>query len=152
MIMKRISRLGLVLIAVLGTSKMMVSCNEQKQELSNDVQEMREENAADDRMEEMTKNLREEREQFIVQAREKIEANKRDIESLRTVAKSKAGEAKDKYNKAIEDLRAENDKLEAEIETNKEARDEKWQHFKEEFNSDMDRLGESIADLFKDNK
>lgn len=149
--MKKLNHITFVLITALGVSSLMSSCNEKKQVLSDDMQEMQAENDANDRIAEMRETIRREKEEFIVQARAKIDKNKKDIENLRIVSKTKAGEAKVKYEIAIEDLKAENERLEAKIEQNKESVDEKWDNFKEEFNSDMDKLGTAIKDLFKDN-
>jgi hypothetical protein len=37
------------------------------------------------------------------------------------------------------------------LESYKDEGKEKWESFKKEFNHDMDELGKSIKDLFKDN-
>ncbi len=149
--MKTPHHLTFVLITALGVSS-LTACNEKKTEVSEDLQEMQMEQDANDRIKEMRDNIKQEQEEFIVQARTKIEENKRDIEDLKLVAKTKTGEAKAKYEQGIENLKAENERLEAKMDENKKATNENWDNFKEEFNSDMDRLGASIADLFKDNK
>lgn len=151
--MKQPQRLAFVLITALGASSLVYSCNEKKEPVvSEELQEAQAEQDAHDRIDEMRENIRQEKEEFIVQARARIEKNKKDIEDLKIVAKTKTGEARQRYDAGIENLRAENDRLEAKIDENKETVNEKWDGFKEEFNSDMDKLGTSIADLFRDNK
>lgn len=139
-----------VLITALGVSS-LTSCNERKQE-NGEAYEVQAERDANARAEEMRENIRMEKEEFIVQARARIDKNKRDIEDLRVVAKTKSGQSKVRYEEAIEDLKAENERLEARIDANRESVDDKWNNFKEEFNHDMDQLGNSIGDMFKDNK
>lgn len=149
--MRRAIHLTFVLITALGVSSLMYSCNEKKQD-AEDESAMSQEDAAEERVEEMRDHIRQEREEFIVQARARIEKNKEDIKNLKIVARDKKGEIKADYERSIENLKAENDRLEAKIDENKEAANDKWDNFKEEFNSDMSQLGESIGNLFKDNK
>lgn len=150
--MKKANQLTWVLIAALGTGSLTYSCNEKKEHLTGEQQAMQEDQDSRDRVKEMQDNIRQEKEEFIVQARAKIEKNENDIEDLKMVAKTKAGDAKTRYEQGIENLKAENERLKASIDANKETVNDKWDNFKVEFNHDMDKLGTAISDLFQDNK
>lgn len=141
-----------MLAAAVAVSSLTFSCNEKKEVLNAETETVQAEQDANERVEEMRDHIRQEKEEFIVQARAKVEKNKDDIEDLKMVAKTKAGDAKLRYEQAIDQLRAENERLEANIEANKENINEQWDNFKVDFNHDMDKLGNAIAELFQDNK
>jgi len=145
--MKKPIQLASVLLTVLATSSLF-SCSDAKQQ----EREAEKDRAELQRMEEAERDLEREREVFISDAREKIEQNKEDIADLKAAARNKKGEVKQEYEEAIDKLQAENERLEATIDEGRKQNNEKWESFKREFNSDMDNLGASIGNLFKDNK
>lgn len=67
-----------------------------------------------------------------------------------TIDKMKDKEAKAKAKKDADELERKNNEMKAKLE--KSDKDSNWDKFKREFEYDMDQLGKSIADLFKDNK
>jgi hypothetical protein len=145
--MKRPIQLASVLLTVLATSSLM-SCSDAKKEERAEEKDR----AEMMRMEEAEKDLEREREVFIADARARIDKNKEDIADLKAAARERKGEAKQKYEEAIDQLQAENDRLEARIDESKDQNHEKWENFKQEFNHDMEGLGTSIGNLFKDNE
>jgi hypothetical protein len=57
------------------------------------------------------------------------------------------------YDARITELERRNDNLRTKLhDYNEEKRSEKWESFKREFNHDMDELGTSIKDIFRDDK
>ena len=82
----------------------------------------------------------------------RIEKNKKDIQSLKEESRNKKEDARAKYNDAVADLEKRNNRLQKKLDDYKDDSKESWQSFKREFNHDMDELGVSIKDLFKDNK
>lgn len=88
-------------------------------------------------------------------AKEEIAENRAKIAELK-VKQETAGAVGDKiYEERIENLRAENERLQERIDNydpKKDGDSERWEEFKREFRHDMDQLGESIRDIGKDNK
>ncbi len=95
---------------------------------------------------------RKERDQFRADLNRRIEKNKKDIQALKEDAKNKKEESRKKYNESVADLEKRNERLRKKLEDYKDDSKDSWQSFKREFNHDMDELGNSINDLFKDNK
>ena len=95
---------------------------------------------------------RKERDQLRADLNKRIEKNKKDIQSLKEESRNKKEDARAKYNEAVADLEKRNNRLQKKLDDYKDDSKESWQSFKREFNHDMDELGSSIKDLFKDNK
>jgi predicted RNase H-like nuclease (RuvC/YqgF family) len=64
----------------------------------------------------------------------------------KTDSKTKA-----KYNKAVAELEQKNRDLKKKLEEYKDEGESKWQEFKTNFSHDIDGLGNTMKDLFKDN-
>jgi predicted RNase H-like nuclease (RuvC/YqgF family) len=64
----------------------------------------------------------------------------------KTDSKTKA-----KYNKAVAELEQKNRDLKKKLEEYKDEGESKWQEFKTNFSHDIDGLGKTMKDLFKDN-
>ena len=64
----------------------------------------------------------------------------------KTDSKTKA-----KYNKAVAELEQKNRDLKKKLEEYKDEGESKWQEFKTNFSHDMDAVGKTIKDLFRDN-
>jgi cell division protein FtsB len=63
----------------------------------------------------------------------------------------KAGtKTKAKYKKAITELKEKNHALKEKLEDYKDEGESKWQEFKTNFSHDLDAVGKTISDLFKD--
>lgn len=145
--MKNSIRVVGVLITVLATSSLF-SCSDAKKE----ERAQEKDHAEMQRMEAAEKDMEAQRDIFISDARERIEQNKRDIADLKAAAKDKKADAKKQYEESIDKLEAENKRLEETMDNSKKENHEKWENFKREFNHDMDDLGSSIGNLFKDNE
>lgn len=87
-------------------------------------------------------------------AEEKMLENKKTIEELKAKRSTKkTAKEKEKYDVKIAELEIRNDNLRIKLRDYKEEkRTEKWESFKREFNHDMDELGSSIKDIFRDNE
>lgn len=97
-------------------------------------------------------DLKREKEEFAARVNKRIEKNRQDIADLKAKAKTKKAESKKQYDKTINDLEKKNDELNAKLDNYGDESKEKWENFKEEFNHDLDRMGQAIGDLFRDNK
>ena len=87
---------------------------------------------------------------FKQEAQLKIEKNNEDIEVLR-MQKAKSGRTFDTlYEKRINQLQADNDKLKLRL-SEFEKNQSDWEKFKIEFNNDMNALGIALKDLTVDN-
>jgi hypothetical protein len=82
----------------------------------------------------------------------KIKENDKKIAELRAKKDQVKKENVSDYEMKINDLEKKNNDLRKRIAVNyKDQSKEKWESFKKEFNHDMDELGKSLKDLFKDN-
>jgi len=82
----------------------------------------------------------------------KINANKKEIADLRSKKDKIKKENLSKYESRIDELEKKNNELNKKIISDyKDEGKEKWESFKKEFNHDMDELGQSLKDVFRDN-
>lgn len=88
----------------------------------------------------------------------KAEQEKKIAENDKKIAELKAKKNKVKqeklsaYEDRIDELEKKNNELRSRIASyRKDEEKAKWESFKKEFNHDMDELGKSLKDLFKDN-
>jgi hypothetical protein len=89
---------------------------------------------------------------FRDEQQKKIEDNKKMIADLRSKKDKVKEENKAAYDYKIDAMEKKNDEMRKKIVENyKDEGKEKWESFKKEFNHDMDELGGSIQDLFKNN-
>lgn len=145
--MKSIRYTGLVMAAaaVIG----LASCKSgPPQEVNESAEEVQQDHTRD---EQIKQELAADRADFNAAVNARIEENKREIAELRERMKEEKKEARERYEASINDLEKRNDEMKARLDNNKEESKEKWNSFKAEFNHDMDELGHSIKDLFKDN-
>ena len=64
----------------------------------------------------------------------------------------KAGrKAKANYKKAVAELKQKNHALKEKLDKYEDQGENKWEEFKTNFNHDMDAVGKTMKDLFKDN-
>ena len=92
--------------------------------------------------------------EFKEDADDRISRNDRDIADWKRKMKNENADVRAKYDRKIEDLEEENWRMRKRVDEYKY--DEKegkngWEKFKREFNHDMDRLGESLKNIGKDN-
>lgn len=126
------------------------SCSEsKKEEVSENIDQATAE--VDAKMNETKDDLKRERDAFVADVNNRIEKNKQDIADLKAKSKDKKAEARKEYEEAIADLERRNDELKTKLENYKDETREGWQDFKQEFSRDMDDLGSSIRNLFKNN-
>jgi len=82
----------------------------------------------------------------------KINENTKEIAELRTKRDKIKKENLSKYESRIDELEKKNNELRKKINSDyKDEGKEKWESFKKEFSHDMDELGQSLKDVFRDN-
>ncbi len=81
----------------------------------------------------------------------RIEANERLIDELKEKKRDEKGEDKEVYKTRIEALRERNRELKSRLDAYQPESKDNWEKFKEEFNRDMDGLGQSFKDLTVNN-
>lgn len=117
-------------------------------EVKENIEEVKQDHTDDEKIKQ---EIALEREQFNAEVNARIEQNKKDIEEMKERLKTEKKAMREKYEASISDLEKRNDELKARLDNDKEESKDKWDRFKAEFNHDMDELGHSISDLFKDN-
>ena len=143
-------------ITVLAAA-LMFACNEKHDdnEMNDSAAENHMEKAADHTeaaAEEAGDDWRRESESYRADVNARIERNDAEIERLKAEAKAQKKEARAEYEEEVAELKAKNDRLRARMRGYKEDSNDGWRRFKEEFNRDMDELGNAIENLGKDNK
>jgi hypothetical protein len=82
---------------------------------------------------------------------EQIKANEDRIDAFKAKMEKAARKTKVKYHKAVAELEQKNRDLKRKLEEYKDEGESKWQEFKTSFSHDMDGVGNTMKDLFKDN-
>jgi hypothetical protein len=88
---------------------------------------------------------------FKTESKEQIKANENRIDAFKEKIDKAAGKNKAKYKKAVAELEQKNRDLKKKLEEYKDEGESKWQEFKTNFSHDMDAIGKTMEDLFKDN-
>jgi Skp family chaperone for outer membrane proteins len=87
---------------------------------------------------------------FKEEADEKIDANQKRIEAFKAKMSKAGSTAKENYNKEVAVLEQKNQDLKKKLDEYKDDGQSKWKEFKANFNDDMDAIGKTMTDLFKD--
>lgn len=138
------------LVCILFTTGVIfTSCNTPADKLENSKEKVDE---AQQDLTEAKEDYAEQYAKFKLESEEKITANEKIIADLKEYSKMKKSEAKVSYDKTIADLEAKNQAMKVKVRDYKDEGDEKWKSFKEEFNHDMNELGDALKDLTVNNK
>ena len=81
-----------------------------------------------------------------------IEANEKRIDAFKEKMEKAGLKIKAKYGDEVAVLEQKNRDLKKKLEDYKDEGQSKWEEFKTNFNHDMDGIGKTMKDLFKDNK
>lgn len=99
-----------------------------------------------------TNNQVDDYKKYRTEQEQKIRENEKIIAELKTKKNQVKKEKLTNYENKINELEKKNNELRKKILVNyKDQGVNKWDSFKKEFNHDMDELGQSLKDLFKDN-
>jgi predicted phage tail protein len=88
--------------------------------------------------------------EFKKDAGEKIADNQKRIEAFKAKMKKTGSNVKAGYNKEVAVLEQKNQELQKKLDEYKDDGKSKWKEFKVNFNNDMDAIGKTMTDLFKD--
>ncbi len=88
---------------------------------------------------------------FKTESEEQIKANEAKIDAFKEKMEKAGTKAKAKYSKAVAELEQKNKELKQKLEDYKDEGRGKWEEFKTNFKRDMDAVGKTMNDLFKDN-
>ena len=87
---------------------------------------------------------------FKTESEAQIKVNDDKIDEFKAKMDKAGTKAKAKYKKAVVELKEKNHALKEKLEDYKDEGETKWQEFKTNFNHDLDAVGTTISDLFKD--
>jgi hypothetical protein len=96
-------------------------------------------------------DYRAEWQKFKIDSEEQIKANEDRIDAFKAKMKKASSKIKAKYNKAVAELEQKNRDLKNKLEEYKDEGESRWQEFKTNFSHDIDGVGKTMKDLFKDN-
>jgi hypothetical protein len=88
---------------------------------------------------------------FKTESEEQIKANEDRMDAFKQKMEKADSRTKAKYNKTVAELEQKNRDLKKKLEEYKDEGESKWQEFKTNFSHDMDAVGKTMKDLFKDN-
>jgi hypothetical protein len=87
---------------------------------------------------------------FKAESEQQIADNDKRIDAYKEKMEKAGPKAKAKYSKEITELKKKNHALKEKLEDYKDGDQTKWQEFKTNFKADMDAVGKTMKDLFKD--
>jgi hypothetical protein len=87
---------------------------------------------------------------FKTESELQIAANEKRIDAYEAKMEKAGPKAKAKYSKEVTELKKKNHALKEKLEDYKDGDPSKWQEFKTNFKADMDAVGKTMKDLFKD--
>ena len=87
---------------------------------------------------------------FKTESEAQIKANEDRIDAYQEKMEKAGHKAKANYKKAVADLKQKNLELKEKLDKYEDQGEDKWQEFKTNFNHDLDAVGKTISDLFKD--
>jgi hypothetical protein len=90
-------------------------------------------------------------ETFKNESMQKINANEKRIDAFKEKMEKAGTKARAKYSKDVAVLEQKNRGLQKKLEEYKDEGKSKWEEFKTNFKHDMDGLGKTMEDLFKEN-
>jgi len=88
---------------------------------------------------------------FKTESEAQIKVNEDKIDAYEAKMEKAGHKAKANYKKAIAELKEKNHALKEKLEDYKDEGQSKWQEFKTNFSHDLDAVGKTVSDLFKDN-
>ena len=88
---------------------------------------------------------------FKTESEEQIKANEDRIDAFKEKMEKAGAGIKAKYDKTVAELEQNNRDLKTKLEEYKDEGESKWREFKTNFSHDMDAVGKTMKDLFKDN-
>jgi DNA repair exonuclease SbcCD ATPase subunit len=105
-----------------------------------------------DAQKEAMNEANEELRKFKLNTEERITANEKRIAELKVETAKASSKMRSKYNEQLAELEKNNNDLRQKFIERKDDNADKWNSFKSEFSSDMDKLGESLKNFTMDNK
>ncbi|MGA3287764.1 MAG: hypothetical protein ABSD46_10085 [Bacteroidota bacterium] len=87
---------------------------------------------------------------FKTESEAQIKVNEDRIDAFKAKMEKAGTKAKAKYKKAVAELKQKNHELKEKLEDYKDEGESKWEEFKTNFNHDLNAVGETITNLFKD--
>jgi chromosome segregation ATPase len=88
--------------------------------------------------------------EFKAESVQQIADNDKRIEAFEAKMDKAGAKAKAKYSKEIKELKRKNQELREKLEDFKDGERGRWEEFKTNFKHDMDGIGKTMKDLFKD--
>jgi hypothetical protein len=106
---------------------------------------------ANQELKEAKADYRAEWQKYKADSEEQIKANEDRIDAFKAKMKKADRKIKTKYYTAVGELERKNRNLKRKLEEYKDEGESKWQEFKTNFSHDMEGIGNTMKDLFKDN-
>ncbi|MGD1046363.1 MAG: hypothetical protein ABR936_13720 [Bacteroidota bacterium] len=88
---------------------------------------------------------------FKTESEAQIKVNEDKIDAYKEKMEKAGHKAKANYKKAVAELKEKNHALKEKLDKYEDQGESKWEEFKTNFNQDMNAVGSTISDLFKDN-
>jgi DNA repair exonuclease SbcCD ATPase subunit len=87
---------------------------------------------------------------FKTESEEQVKANEAKIDAFKEKMEKAGPKMKAKYSKAVAELEQKNRDLKKKLEEYKDEGQGKWEEFKTNIQHDLDGIGKTMKDLFKD--
>lgn len=135
-----------LVVTLIAIGIYFISCKSSPERIDNEIAESRQD--SDSRV-----DYNEDINNFKKDINDRIDANEKRIKELRENLREEKKEVRKEYEEKIENLEQKNTALKKRInEYREDGIGDRWESFKQEFNHDMDELGNAIDNLVIDNK
>jgi outer membrane murein-binding lipoprotein Lpp len=135
--------LGLSIATYIATT-LLTGCTYPEQKVENAQEDVKE---ANENLEKANKEYLEDIEKYRTDVNQRIAANDKIMADFKAKLEADKKIAKTDYNEKIAELEQKNNAMKKKMAGYKTDEQDKWQSFKNEFNHDMDKLGEAFEDL-----
>jgi chromosome segregation ATPase len=150
------NKLNSMIVALFAAGILFAGCDKSPEQKIGDAKDKVGE--ASDKVGEAKQELTEAKNEYVAEwkafkeASEKtIDANEKRIEAFKEKMEKGSAKMKAKYSANVAALEQKNRDLKRQLDEYRGGGESNWEEFKTNFNRDMDAVGKTITDLFKDN-
>jgi len=133
-----------IMIVTFISASVLISCNSSADKVEKAKKEVLEANRD---LDEANKEYELDMANYRKEIAAKVESNNQSILELKAKINEQKKDAKIEYKQKIADIELKNEELRLKMENYKATDKENWENFKEEFNHDMDELGQAFKNL-----
>lgn len=145
------SLLLLLCAAAITFAPVITGCNSPKEKVEESLENVEDANEnldeANEELAEAEQNYQKDLQDFKLKTSELYEANNKSMEAFNLLIVNEKKMLKDKYSVQLKELKSKNDELKKRLDEYQDDGSEQWDVFKTNFNMEMERLSNDVANL-----